>query len=381
MSKQTTPEYSQRKLKLAEAGILFVILLGLIVAVGVKMSGPDEAATPEPAVAVAEPVAEPAATAPELAAEVIAAMETEAEAAPEPAPLVEPTAVETLADVDAGTVYREGESAYFARDYDLAAEVFAVYTSRRPVNAWGHYMHGLSLWKAGDAEAAAASLEAALEIKPDHVKSLINLARVNLELDRPEAALAGVEQALLVDPESADGYRVLGRAYHALDRREEAADAYRQALALHGDDAWSLNNLGLVLLELERPVEALPSLARAASLDVERSVFRNNLGMALERAGHTAQAAEAYAEAVEIDGYEKAAVSLARVDAVLEAGGAEGETVDLAALAESFQALPRITAESAGNMKVVDHAPGSTTSAEPDSAVTANTEVALGAER
>jgi len=381
MSKQTTPEFSQRKLKLAEAGILFVILLGLIVAVGVKMSGSDEAATAEPAAAIAEPVAEPAATAPELAAEVVAAMETEAEAAPEPAPVVEPTAAEVLAGADAGTVYREGEAAYFARDYDLAAEVFAVYTERRPQNAWGHYMLGLSLWKAGDAAAAADALESALAIKPDHVKSLINLARVNLELGRPEAALAGVEQALLADPESADGYRVLGRAYHALDRREEAADAYRRALSLHGDDAWSLNNLGLVLLELERPEEALPALARAVSLDAERSVFRNNLGMALELAGHTAQAAEAYAEAVEIDDYEKAAVSLARVDAVLAAGGAEGGTVDLAALAESFQALPRIAAESAGNMEVVDHAPGSATSAAADSAVTANTEVALGAKR
>lgn len=381
MSKQTTPEYSQRKLKLAEAGVLFVLILGLIVAVGLKMGGSEADVAP----AVSEAPAPTPSTA-ELAAAVIESMSDEiiaepaAEAAPGPAaPL--PTVHDLLAGMEASAVYREGETAFFARDYDLAADVFAEYVARRPGNAWGRYMQGLSLWKAGDAEAAAGALVAALEIQPDHLKSLINLARVNLELGRPEAALAGVEQALLVDPQSADGYRVLGRTYHALDRRQEAADAYRQALALHGDDAWSLNNLGLVLLELERPVEALPALARAVSLDAERSIFRNNLGMALERAGHTAQAAASYAEAVEIDGYEKAAVSLARVDALLEAGGAEGETVDLAALAESFQALPRIAAESAGNMEVVDHAPGTTTSAAADSAVTANTEVALGAKR
>ncbi|HPF34776.1 MAG TPA: tetratricopeptide repeat protein [Candidatus Krumholzibacteria bacterium] len=386
MSKQNTPQYSERKLKLAEAGVLFVIILGLIVAVGVKMGGQDGISPPESRTAAATPAAAPAPAVAELASAVVASYEVTDAAGPAEEPVVEPVVVnQTTADLMAGlepsAVYREGEAAYFARDYDLAAEIFAEYTGRRPANAWGHYMHGLSLWKAGDAEAAAVSLEAALEVKPDHVKSLLNLARVNLELDRPEAALAGAEQALLVEPENADGYRVLGRAYHALDRRDEAVDAYRQALSLHGDDAWSLNNLGLVLLEQDRAMDALPALARAVSLESEQAVFRNNLGMALERAGCTAQAAEAYAQAVEINGYDKAAVSLARVDAVLEAGGAQGGTVDLAALAESFQTQPRIAAESAGNMEVVNHAPGATTSAVPDSAVTANTEVALSGQR
>ena len=368
-----TKKHSKRSLKFAEAGILFVLLLGVIIAVGVKMGGGDE-----PVVVTQAPDTRAMADAVVEAAEIVVE-EPAVEEIVEPEPAPEPTLAERYdASVSPTVIYQDGESAYFDRSYDEASDLFAIYTERRPNNAWGHYMLGLSLWKAGAAEDAEIALVRSLDLSPDHVKSLVNLARVRLELARADEALLPVETALAIDPEYTDGYRVLGRVLHNLDRRDEAVDAYHEALFRRADDAWALNNVGLILLEMDRPAEALAPLARAAGLAPETAVIANNLGMALERAGHAAQAVEAYTTAADA-GHAKAEVSLARLEDFIAAGGSAGETLDLAAVAASFEALPRYAAESAGNDGAVDHAPDSTASAVADSAAVAEaSEVALG---
>src|SRR5688572_2103186 len=53
--------------------------------------------------------------------------------------------------------YADAEAAYTGGRYDEAVDLFASYTRSRPDNPWGHYMYGLSSWKAGDPEQAIAS--------------------------------------------------------------------------------------------------------------------------------------------------------------------------------------------------------------------------------
>jgi len=370
--------HSPRSLRFAEAGILFALLLAVVVTIGVKMNADDPAPVVEAAVMdnseLAAAVIE--ARQDDTTAEPVAMLTTDAEV-----PVEEPVVVNPLARYEAATptvIYQDGEAAYFARDYDEAADLFEMYVERRPENAWGRYMHGLSLWKAGATEEAETALNAAVGLRPDHVKSLVNLARVRLDLARDDDALPPVEAALVIDPEYTDGYRVLGRVLHNLGRDDEAVDAYHEALARRSDDPWSLNNLGLIHIEMDAPETALAPLARAAVLAPETAVILNNLGMALERSGHTEQAADTYALA---DGHAKAAANLARLEAFIADGAVAGETLDLAALAASFETAPRYAAESADINGVVDDAPDSTMNVDADSAVVAEespTAVALG---
>jgi len=181
-------------------------------------------------------------------------------------------------------------------------------------------MHGLSQWKAGAAEEAEISLRAALDIAPDHTKSLVNLARVLLTQGRAEDALPVVAAAASL--------------------MHEAIDAYHEALAVDIDDAWSLNNLGLLLIETDRCDEAVAPLARAVTLAADNAIFQNNLGMALERTGHSGQAAEAYTAALAADAnYAKAGVSLARVEEVADAQ-TDAAPLDLIAVAATFTVAP-----------------------------------------
>jgi tetratricopeptide (TPR) repeat protein len=233
--------------------------------------------------------------------------------------------------------YAEAEKAYFDRRYEEAADMFNLYTDEHPTNAWGFYMLGLSEWKAGAPDAAEEAFIYALEIKPDHVKSLINYGRVLLEQDRQDEARSQIELALAANPGSTAATRVLGRIQHNQGLLEEAATSYLTVLRTTEDDAWSLNNLGLIRIQQGRYEEALPALAKAVQIESEVACFQNNLGVALERTGHFNAAGQAYTAALETEGgYEKADISLARVSERTEAE--DNMPVDLTVLADSFSA-------------------------------------------
>jgi len=232
--------------------------------------------------------------------------------------------------------YAMADSAYTARDYGRAADLFDAYSKRRPQNPWGFYMLGLSAWKAGQLDRARGAFEDALQLDPKNVKSMVNLSRVLLEEDRPRDALSQVRAALAVDSGSADAWRVLGRVQGHLGHLDDALDAYHTALALEPQDTWSMNNMGLLLIGAGRYGDALGPLARAVQLD-EHGVpaFENNLGIALERTGHLTLAAEAYRHALQSDStYAKAQVSLARVAQLGDDSSADSVTV--ASLGDAF---------------------------------------------
>ena len=315
MKKQNTSQ--EKKMKIAEAGILFTLVLGLTVFLGVHFSDQDPAA---PKVTSTDIIVEE--LAPEIEVVIIEEPETTIE-------------IEEIKPEPRIVTYAMAEQAYFDGDFDLASDLFDQYTDEHGQNAWGFYMLGLSQWKAGDADVAEESFLAALDLKPDHQKSLVNYGRVLIELDRNDEAQEQIEIALAVNPENNSARRVLGRIQHNSGQLEEAATTYQVVLRTQQDDAWALNNLGLIRIEQERFADAVAPLAKAAALKSDVACIQNNLGVALERIGQYTAAGEAFAQALAADAdYEKAEISMARlVDMVEEEGTI---AVDLAALAESF---------------------------------------------
>jgi Flp pilus assembly protein TadD len=210
--------------------------------------------------------------------------------------------------------YATAESAFTARRYPVATEMFSAYTARRPENSWGYYMLGLSAWRAGQLDRAQRAFEGVLALDSGNVKALVNLARVLLEENQATDALARVNAALAVDSGLGEGWRVLGRVQAQLGHTDSAIDAYHQALVIDSSDVWSMNNLGLVLIQAGRFTEAVEPLGHAVQLDSTVAAFSNNLGIALERSGQLDEAAAAYRHALAVDsGYAKARVSLERL--------------------------------------------------------------------
>lgn len=217
--------------------------------------------------------------------------------------------------------WETAEAAWRERDYGRAVQLFAAWSGERPDSPWGHYMLGLSHWKAGDLERAESSLVAAVERDPGHRKALVNLARVRLDQGRPGDAEGPARTVTELDPTSPDAWRVLGRVHHVRGEVDEAILAYQTAALLDRGDAWALNNLGLLMIEQERFEEALGPLAQAAVVDSTLGVVQNNLGIALERTGRTSQALVAYGRAVELGEGGKAESSLQRLAGVPDRTG------------------------------------------------------------
>jgi predicted Zn-dependent protease len=238
---------------------------------------------------------------------------------------------------DALVSYVQAEQAFHRASYGEATQLFENYRRQHPDNPWGHYMYGLSAWKAGLPAEALAGFDEALRLDPDHRKSLFNSARVLLETGQPGQALERVERGLSLEPLSAEGHRLLGRARVELGQFDEAIDAYQRAIAIDNRDVWSMNNLGLLYIQRGQSEEALLPLARAVELRSNSPVFQNNLGTALERSGHVVQAKEAYQAAVTADSdYSKAVSSLARVIPLVQRG--DSVTIDLVEASREFQA-------------------------------------------
>lgn len=348
MKKQELTTAKERKMKFAEAGVMFVLVLALTVFVGIKVSTKDEGAE-----LVTEPVVATEVVQPQTAV----AVNDEAIAEHPDEVAAEPVAIVAEVIQPRVVTYDAAEKTFFDRRYDEAAGMFALYTDEHPANAWGFYMLGLSEWKAGDLDAAGEAFSHALEIKPDHAKSLVNYGRVLLAQGRLDEAREQVELSLAANPENLAATRVLGRIQYTQGQLDEAAASYRNVLSRDQEDVWSLNNLGLILIQQGRYEEALPALAKAVQIESGVAVFQNNLGVALERTGHFTAAGEAYAAALTADeGYEKADVSLARVSALTEDSGIM--PVDLAALAASFGA--------ADDMEVAAADPGLEVQAEDE---------------
>ena len=247
-----------------------------------------------------------------------AAAKTKPGTAPVEAPAATQPADSGTAPATSGSMsFADGEAAYQARKYSDATAIFEAYTERRPGNAWGFYMLGLSAWKNGDFPKSEKAFETALSIDPRHVKSLLNLSRVFIDQKRHDEAIERLTRAADIDPGSIEVHRLLGRTYHNQGLTDEAEEAYRRALELNERDVWSMNNLGLLFIETGRADEALPLLTLAVELRKEVPEFHNNLGMALEHTGRFKAAATAYGGALTADPrYEKAKQNLARVEAV-----------------------------------------------------------------
>lgn len=213
--------------------------------------------------------------------------------------------------------FADGQAAYQARKYGEAAAIFEAYTERRPGNAWGHYMLGLSAWKHGDFPKSEKAFEKALSIDPKHVKSLVNQSRLFIDLKRHDDAIDRLSRAVDLDPENREVNRLLAHTYHLQGKTDEAVAVYRQVLEADEYDAWSMNNLGLLLLETDHADEAVPLLTKAVALRKEVAEFHNSLGLALEHTGHFRAAADAFSGALLADpGFEKAKHNLQRVEAV-----------------------------------------------------------------
>jgi len=235
----------------------------------------------------------------------------------EPLEVVEEPAGEFTVDPDANFVAR-GLEAWGSREFARAAGYFEAEIEARPQRSWTHYMHGLSLWKAGRIDSAELAMGKASRLDPDSIRSLVNLSRIRNDQADFDGALEAARSARALDAAEPSALFLEGRSLYNLGRFDEAVTALSQSVAIDPDNGYVQNLLGLTHIRQGRAGEAIDPLERAALVEPDVPYIRNNLGMALELDGRASAAVAAYRRGSELEPGGKAALNLARLEPAVE---------------------------------------------------------------
>jgi tetratricopeptide (TPR) repeat protein len=151
----------------------------------------------------------------------------------------------------------------------------------RPDHAEALRNRGAALHKLKRFDEALASYDRALAVRPDYAEALYNRGITLHELQRFEEALASYDHAVALAPHHAGTFSNRGNTLRELKRFDEALASYDRALALQPDHAEALYNRGIALHELERFDEALASYDRTLALRPDHAEALNNRGNTL----------------------------------------------------------------------------------------------------
>ncbi|PFH29436.1 tetratricopeptide repeat protein [Burkholderia sp. JKS000303] len=176
----------------------------------------------------------------------------------------------------------------------------------------------------GDLDAALANFEAALQLDPHHVATLVRRGNTMIGVRRYAAALADYDRALDASPLLFDALCNRGAALRALGRLQDALDTYERALTVDPRSFESLYNLGNVLRDLQRPADALLNYERALALAPNHPDILSVKGRTLVELGRPKEALASFNEAIaaqpdSVEALYNSAVALERLGRAEEA--------------------------------------------------------------
>ena len=118
-----------------------------------------------------------------------------------------------------------------------------------------HYAYGVFLLKS-DSDAALKEFRKELDVSPDHVASILQIAYEQLRRRRPEQALPQIQHVLDLLPHSPSATAALGKAYLQMGEYEKALTALEEAVELAPDSAELHAMLTTLCFRLGRKEEA-----------------------------------------------------------------------------------------------------------------------------
>ncbi|WP_066426589.1 tetratricopeptide repeat protein [Anabaena sp. 4-3] len=157
---------------------------------------------------------------------------------------------------------------------------------------------GNLLYAAKEPEAAIASYDQAVKIKPDYHKAWYNRGTALDDLGRYEEAIASYDQAVKFKPDYHQAWYNRGTALDDLGRYEEAIASYDQAVKFKPDDHEAWYNRGTALGKLGRYKEAISSFDQAVKIKPDYHQAWYNRGIALSDLGRYEEAIASYDQAV-----------------------------------------------------------------------------------
>jgi len=208
----------------------------------------------------------------------------------------------------------EAQSRIGHRENDVARRLLEEVVAEDEAVLDAHSMLGQIAEEQGLAEEAIRRYRRALELSPEHERSLFGLATSYAALGRFEDALAGFRRILDLKGADARSSLAIADVYVAMRRFDDAAAVLEQASAQGESSPYFLNKLGEVLAEQGRADEAISAFRRAIPPADDFPLPHFNLGALHERRGDVRAAVEHYERAITLEPrFFKAQFNLGRI--------------------------------------------------------------------
>ncbi len=213
-----------------------------------------------------------------------------------------------------------------------------------------HNGRGLEHYRAGHAEAAAASFRQALAVYPDLAEAHSNLGLAYEDLGMSEEAVASYRAALRIDPSLAVAHYNLAAVYDQMGKIPQAIKEYSNAVEHDPDDADARVRLAALLVEDRQARRALPHARVGADQAPWRADAWTALGLALVQLDRPSDAVSPFAHALDLAPDDRQ-VALHLGTACLAAGDLGAAEIHLRALSRREPTF----AEAHNNLGVVLH--------------------------
>jgi tetratricopeptide (TPR) repeat protein len=152
-------------------------------------------------------------------------------------------------------------------DNDVARQLLEQVLAEDEAILDAHQMLGQVATDEHRPEEATRHFQRALELNPEHERSLFGLAAAYAELKRYDDALVGFRRILELKGSDARASLAIADIYVGLKRFDDAAAVLEQASAQGETSAFFTNKLGEVRVEQGRDDEAVPLFERAITPD------------------------------------------------------------------------------------------------------------------
>ena len=192
------------------------------------------------------------------------------------------------------------QSAFGAGDEDAAAAELRAALSEDEGLLDAHQLLGTITLLAGDPEPALGHFRSALALDPEHRQSLLGLANAYRELGRIDEAVVGYRRLLEVAGQDAKATMALARIHVDRGELSEAEEVLTAAAEGREPPAVVTNKLGEVAALLGRSGDAEAKFRQAISANPELGEAHFNLAVLLDESGQTEAAVAAYRRAAEL---------------------------------------------------------------------------------
>lgn len=192
------------------------------------------------------------------------------------------------------------QSAFGAGDEDAAAAELRAALSEDEGLLDAHQLLGTITLLGGDPEPAIGHFQRALALDPEHRQSLLGLANAYRELGRIDEAVVGYRRLLDVAGQDAKATMALARIHVDGGELSEAERVLTAAAEGREPPAVIANKLGEVMALLGRRGDAEAKFRQAIASNPELGEAHFNLAVLLDESGRTEDAIIAYRQATEL---------------------------------------------------------------------------------